>query len=374
MTPVVKALELIGNITTVDPVAISTPLKKGGSGNPVPAQTERRYYDGQLVETLIIPASSIRGKLRHIATRLVMEEKTKSGVRFKVRDYLVTALGGVVDVASLKQTQQAETNETGSDIVQDGAVDLDRQQELRLKNPIVSLFGSMDAAVMSKLHVRAAVPIGPIAPSVNVIGGGTRASPLHREPELFSSGAELFDGTDVLTFIAANTAKVEGNKLEDEAERLVRRARELRRAGNVAAAEAVDAEAKVLKMKAEATFEAVGGKVNLQQALWGWQSIPAGTVLRHSMRLDRPTEVEAKLFFAVLRAFAAHPVVGGHIAVGCGRIAANWKLIIDGENVGNVDVGEPDIFRVICSDPRMAGVFDADITSLADSIDIRSQA
>ena len=374
MIPVVKALELIGDITTVDPVAISTPLKKGGSGNPVPAQTERRYYDGQLVETLVIPASSIRGKLRHIATRLVMEEQTKAGMRFKVRDYLVTALGGVVDVASLKQAQQTETNEAGSDIVQDGAVDLDRQQELRRKNPIVSLFGSMDAAIMSKLHVRAAVPIGPIAPSVNVIGGGTRASPLHREPELFSSGAELFDGTDVLTFIAANTAKVEGNKLEDEAERLVRRARELRRAGNVAAAEAADAEAKVLKTKAAATFEAVGGKVNLQQALWGWQSIPAGTVLRHSMRLERPTEAEAKLFFVVLRAFATHPVVGGHVAVGCGRIAASWKLVIDGEYVGSVHVGGQDIFKVICSDPRLAGVFDADIASLAESIDIRSQA
>lgn len=227
---------------------------------------------------------------------------------------------------------------------------------------------------MSKLHVRSAIPVEPLPPGSAVIGAGSRANPLNRDPEIFSSGVGFFQPADVQAFITANRTKVDANKLETESERLVKDARGKRKAGDKAGADNLEADAKALADQAKAMSASVGGKVNLQQPLGGWQAIPAGAQLRHSMRLERPTATELALFLATLFSFAEYPIIGGHIAAGCGRIKADWSVRIAGEIVGRVVIDGEGSCAITSEHPVLQEAAEKaakHVEELAAAIDVR---
>ena len=60
----------------------------------------------------------------------------------------------------------------------------------------------------------------------------------------------------------------------------------------------------------------------------GYEVLPQGLVLDQGFTLRAVTRVEAGLFVEGLEIFAADPVVGAHIAHGCGEISGNYEVVV----------------------------------------------
>ena len=85
-------------------------------------------------------------------------------------------------------------------------------QAFRKSNPLVSLFGAMAIDVGGNLRVGHGVPrVGSLA---GHLGEGARHDPFARQPALL----ELFDAEAAGDFLVRNAARLEGNRLETEAE------------------------------------------------------------------------------------------------------------------------------------------------------------
>jgi len=300
-------LLLDGTLTAVTPIAIILPGSED-KRTPPGAPLKRLLRDGEMVQTVYVPPSSLRGRLRHLLTNELMRLQNEADGRvFTPDDYIATALGGVKD-------RKAE----GEDERQ---VDLRHIAELRRRNPVVSLFGSMVSRVSGRLMVGDMTPLEPVAPQGT--GRSVRANPFVRNPAVVG----LLDPAKFDEFARLNTARVEANKAEDLAERRKREAQQKKRSGAPAEeVAALEQEARELTAAAKAGFERAGGAVNIQQLLDGYDVIPEGTPMANRIRLIEGTEVEAALLLLALDLLARRPLLGGHTAHGCGEISGAWRV------------------------------------------------
>jgi hypothetical protein len=303
----VITLLLDGTLTAASPIAIILPGSED-KRTPAGAPRKRLLKDGTMVETVYVPPSSLRGRLRHLLTSEVMRlQHAKDGRVFTPEDYIDTALGGVKDRKA-----------AGED---DRVVELTAIRELREKNPIVSMFGSMVSRVAGRLMVGDMTPLDPVAPVPT--GRSVRADPFVRNPAVIG----LLDPGRFAEFARLNALRTEANRNEDEAKRMQQRARKAKQSGApVAEVKALEAEATAMDEKAQSGFKAAGGAVNIQQLLDGYDVIPEGTVMSQRIRLVDGTETEAALLLLALHLLARRPLLGGHTAHGCGEIMGSWTL------------------------------------------------
>ena len=302
-------LLLDGTLTAVTPIAIILPGSED-KRTPAGAPRKRMLRDGVMVDTAYVPPSSLRGRLRHLLTTEVMRlQHAADGRVFTPEDYIDTALGGVKD-------RKAE----GDD---ERRVDLKAIRALRARNPVVSLFGSMVSAVSGRLMVGDMTPVDPVAASGT--GRSVRAHPFMRNPAVL----DLLDPARFDEFTRLNDLRTEANRAEDTAQRTQRELARKKRGG--AALEVVTALEEQIaegQSRAKAGFQHAGGAVNIQQLLDGYDVIPEGTVMTNRIRLIDGTEAEVALLLLALDLLARRPLIGGHIAHGCGEIAGSWQARI----------------------------------------------
>ena len=312
-------LLLDGTLTAVTPIAIILPGSED-KRTPAGAPRKRMLRDGVMVDTAYVPPSSLRGRLRHLLTTEVMRlQHAADGRVFTPEDYIDTALGGVKD-------RKAE----GDD---ERRVDLKAIRALRARNPVVSLFGSMVSAVSGRLMVGDMTPVDPVAASGT--GRSVRAHPFMRNPAVL----HLLDPARFDEFTRLNDLRTEANRAEDTAQRTQRELARKKRGG--AALEVVTALEEQIaegQSRAKAGFQHAGGAVNIQQLLDGYDVIPEGTVMTNRIRLIDGTEAEVALLLLALDLLARRPLIGGHIAHGCGEIAGSWQARI-GDAGGVADAG-----------------------------------
>ena len=278
--------------------------------------------DGVLAETVYVPPSSLRGRLRHLlTTELMRMQHAADGRVFTPEDYIDTALGGVKD-------RKAE----GED---ERKVDLKAIRELRVQNPIVSLFGSMVSGVAGRLMVGDMTPIEPVQPTNS--GRSVRANPFVRNPAI----VDLLDPARFDEFTRLNELRIEAKRVEEAAKRMKQTLAADKRRGRVddAKAGAAEAEIKALETKAKEGFREAGGAVNVQQPLDGYDLIPEGTRMANRVRLLDGTEVEVALLLLALDLLAKRPLIGGHTAHGCGEIAGEWHARVR-DDAGLRDAGK----------------------------------
>lgn len=319
-------LLLDGIITAVSPIAIILPGSEDGR-TPAGPPRKRMLRDGVVVETVYVPPSSLRGRLRHLLTSEVMRlQNAADGRVFTPEDYIDTALGGVKD-------RKAE----GED---DRRVDLKAIRDLRARNPIVSLFGSMVSRVAGRLMVGDMTPVEPVAPANT--GRSVRANPFVRNPAVI----ELLDPARFDEFTRLNDLRTEANRAEDGANRLKRRLAGQKRGGaTTEEIAATEAEIALLTAKAQEGFKAAGGAVNIQQLLDGYDVIPEGTCMMNRIRLVDATDTEIAFLLLALDLLARHPLIGGHVAHGCGEIAGEWRVRLrHGDNLGEAGLCRLDPF------------------------------
>jgi CRISPR/Cas system CSM-associated protein Csm3 (group 7 of RAMP superfamily) len=302
-------LLLDGTLTAVTPIAIILPASEDNR-TPAGAPRKRMLRDGVMEETVYVPPSSLRGRLRHLLTSEMMRlQHDADGRVFTPHDYIDTALGGVMD-------RKAEGEDARK-------IDLKAIRELRQRNPIVSMFGSMVSRVQGRLVVGDMTPVEPVAPTST--GRSVRANPFVRNPAII----ELLDATRFDEFLKLNDLRTKANRDEDEAKRLKIRLGGRKRAGaDTAEVATLEAEIVELERAAKEGFEAAGGAVNIQQLLDGYDVVPEGTVMTNRIRLIEGTDAELALVLLSLDLLARRPFIGGHTAHGCGEIAGAWRARI----------------------------------------------
>lgn len=299
-------LLLDGTITATSPIAIILPGSEDGR-TPAGAPRKRLLRDGVMVETIYVPPSSLRGRLRHLLTCEVMRlQNAADGRLFTPDDYIDTALGGVKDRKSASEDERK--------------VDLKAIRGIRDKNPVVSLFGSMVSRIDGRLIVGDMTPVEPVAP-VNT-GRSVRANPFVRNPAVI----DLLDPARFDEFVRLNETRTAANRAEDEADRLTIGLRGQKRAGADAAAIKETEEHIAERKKASVEgFKAAGGAVNIQQLLNGYDVIPEGTPMANRIRLLDGTDDEMVMLLLALDLLAKRPLIGGHTAHGCGEIGGMWR-------------------------------------------------
>lgn len=317
-----RSVNFEGVITALSDIAVSPPdhSKKVGLST-VSTLPRKRYADG--TETIYLPATTIRGRIRNLLTTSVMQIlHEKSGKQFTPRDYLFTASGGIKDRAT-----------ANSD---DREVDLAGIEAVRTQNPVISLFGAMTMKIAGKAMVGDAVPSEPVQP--NHLGRSVRAHPLQRSPELLP----VLELSALEAFRKLDTARARGNVLEDEAENLEKKATRLTRSDAPDADEILGIRevAKERRAEAKAAFDEAGGAVNIQQLLGGYEAIPMNTRLGHSMRLREVTEDELAFMLLGLQLLAFDPFIGAHRAQGHGEIEVRYKLSVAGKREPEKPAGE----------------------------------
>lgn len=300
-------LLLDGQITAASPIAIILPGSEDRR-TPAGAPRKRLLREGMLIETVYVPPSTFRARLRHLLTSELMRlQHASDGRVFTPEDYIGTALGGVKD-------RKLE----GDD---ERVVDLAGIRALRERNPVVSLFGSMVWRVAGRLMVGDMTPVDPVTPVPT--GRSVRAAPFLRNSAIIG----LLDPVRFAEFTRLNALRTKANRDEDEGQRQERRAATARKEGRPREeVEALALDAKARLDAAAQGFKAAGGAVNLQQLLDGYDVIPEGTVMSHRMRLLDATETEVALLLLALDLFAKRPLIGGHSAHGCGEVTGSWRL------------------------------------------------
>ena len=133
---------LEGWMTAVDPISITAPAPEGWRGDKL-YQKRTILGDAGEVETLVIPATTLRGKMRRATADVVAKAAREQGSTWSLDAFYFNVIG---------QTRSSEEEQE--------YVPLDEIARQRETNPVVSLYGA-GLGLASKLMVSDAVPEDP---------------------------------------------------------------------------------------------------------------------------------------------------------------------------------------------------------------------
>lgn len=304
-------LEMTGIVTAESDISVSPPdhSKKEGRSTVMTLPRKSVWRRGNLVTTVYLPGSSLRGALRNTASRAVAAARATGTARMTPDAFLLLAKGGI------KDRKEAGTDER--------VVNYAAMETLRREQPIVSLFGAMAEKIAGRWQIGDAVPREPLE-RPNHKGRGVRSHPFQRQPDL----AAFMDAAEYESFLEKDAKRVEANVAEDDAENLERRISAERRKQEPSTDDIQkwENEQKQLTEKAKRLREAAGGVVNIQQLLGGWEAIPADTEMDHRMRIRGADETELAWAFFALRRLAREGRIGAHESAGEGYFRAEYTL------------------------------------------------
>lgn len=294
-----------GELLAESPLAISPPDtgRKHGKDQPQALPVMNVFVDHSYVETVYVPAASIRGALRRCALRVIREAliaATGESTPLDLETHYFLSVGGV-------KGREKEDK-----------LNLTRQLERRRRNPLISLFGAGDPWVQGRLCTQPAIPKMPLTLEATPVISGVRSDDFMRSPDQL-----IFIAPDEVSswlLMRERTAEVSAAKARQQ-----RLRRAIAKANSNADTEQAQALAEELKQVGEIVHNSAN-PVNLPLA--GYHVIPKGTRLEHGLLLIDATVVEIGLFLAALQSFSALPLLGGHRNHGCGLISAFWTVVL----------------------------------------------
>lgn len=300
-------LLLRGTITAEQPLTTTPPHVKSRDKEPKHLPTMSMLINGMRDAYPYFPAPGIKGKLRRAAVAHIREnliERTGNEKPFGRNQHYLLTTGG-----NLSKGQQDAS-----------ARDPMRDQKIRAQNPLLSLFGAGNPFVSGRISIGHALPFEPI--KVDVIGG-VRTDDLVRNPEnLDYLSVESIDGFYQTTLLNAEKSKLKAalsktkirSKMTDEEKSAV-----------------IDKQ-KQLSSEIEAIENELtdigSSTVSNQLPLDGYEVMPIGTQLAHQISIRNGTVDEIGLFLHALENYARDPIIGGHIANGCGEISMDYTVYL----------------------------------------------
>jgi CRISPR type IV-associated protein Csf2 len=293
-------MRLSGLIKAQTPICIT----RIGQGDQVLSMTVMK---GEYpIRVPVIPGETLKGLLRALAFRCAVDAALRANPNFKMSLDKVyeQAKGGLAFVG--------------------GPIELGAEENLRVRNPILSLFGAASPKIIGRLIVEPAIgrlPIGDKASLGMELPEGLRRDPFLADGRLFNvlSKDDRKRWSRQSAFVSLMSSA--NRKLED-ARRALARARKTEGIDLAPFEKAVaDATAEVDSLRQDEDYT-----LAMQRPVPTKNAIVAGTVFDHRMEIRDASLVEVGLFFAALSSWALDPRVGGERTAGYGRIEAEYSI------------------------------------------------
>lgn len=292
-------LRFNGHLKAETCISTCPPGTKSGKNDPAPLP--KMTVGGVL--TPYFPGGGLKGTLRRRAVDLVrsaLMDGTSSP--FSLNDHYYLVLGGV----------KGDDKEDKADIL--GA------DTRRKANPIVGLFGAGDPWQQGRLYISHAVPPAEQADIQSVRGA--------RVDDFARSGDNLHVLSEDDRQKWLHIAQV-NNQRSGKDKELKKLETGLRDRG---ASEDSKKEMKVRAAALEAEIKALSNSSDysnsINRPLDGYEVIPPGTDMAHSMTLSFGNMMEVGLLMGALRFWALDPWIGAHKSHGCGIVSGHWDVTI----------------------------------------------
>lgn len=298
-------IRIEGVVKTLAPITVVPPnseevVKPDGSKYSKVAFTVL-YQDGLRETRPIIPGSTLRGRLRRAAVEVY---RRFLGTRIPLAEFHLNAVGGI----------KGAEKEEGYDVVM--------RDDLRARNPVLSLFGAGSPWIGSKATVESAVPQHPVQ---TLIVGGVRSDDGRRDKDFFAK----VDDEAVSAWANLVGANAERTARKNDIAAIKKKISAAKRDKDKNAEAKLAEELKSLQNDG-------GDKSNPVSMPIQHEAIPAGTLMSHAMAIKNATEEEIGLFFAALNLMTKEtPNVGQHESFGYGLFTATYEVSI--ENAGSFD-------------------------------------
>lgn len=271
---------------------------------------------------LMFPGTGIRGGFRR-ALRDVLRDglikATDNPTPLSLDEHYFLTLGGI----------KAKGDEDKSSVT--------LEAQWRENNPLLSLFGAGAAGVLSfvqgKLSVGNAICVDVSEP---LVISGARTNDLYRD----RSQVQFLSQEDIETLVARAT----GNRDSSVIKRAIKKAEAdlklAKKAKDDELIQAAQAQIEELQVELKSVQEESGTEGNsVGMPLAGFKAIPPEAEMSHRMVLSGGNEVELGAMLAMLGRFSYQPLLGAHIAVGCGQVAGQWEVFKNQPDVKPVSIG-----------------------------------
>ncbi|KZX84831.1 hypothetical protein A3715_17490 [Oleiphilus sp. HI0009] len=283
-----------------------TPKSCTSTDAKYPNRVPRTTISGE--ERLQVPASSFRGKLRRSAvsvSRQIAIEDTGEEKPFTLQDHFFSTIGGVKGKGETKP------------------INPEWLDQLRLENPLISLFGAGDPFIQGRLSVPMLVAKTPV---VAEISDGVRVNDFSRDPSMIS----FLDNDNQKLLYAVMEGQKDQSKIKKDIETLER---DLKNETDKEQKNEIENNLTELKEILK-KIEVVTGGVAVQMPLAGYERIPQGTQLSGRMTMHRSNSAELGFLLKSFEAMSYSPTLGGKISHGCGEISIEAM-------VSKVSLGSP---------------------------------
>ncbi len=301
-----QTVVLSGTVETVGPVNITPHTAKDR------AMARIRNQNGE--EVLYIPGSTLRGSIRHGASRKVLE-------------VLGPGASQLVDYAGLALGYRGKMDIEKSDVV-----DLEAIRAARISNPFMSTFGFWKfPGRMSCGHALTDLPGRGII-------SGARRNPLDDHALIQVMDAKsVEDFRNMLDGVREDVAEKKDTK-----EKIGKKIKASKEAASDTEKAAIRDEINALR----AELDEKSGSNNISHP-WDYEAIPPGTVMPHKIISVHTTAKELGVILAGLDWLSTLPLIGGHRARGCGEIKLSYTArLAGGEAIGDIEAGGFDPVRI----------------------------
>jgi CRISPR type IV-associated protein Csf2 len=302
----VKKIIINATLTTVQPVSIRLPDQDGH-----PRMTRGLDSDGQPKKTAYIPATTVRGKLRRLAVRPLMQAAAAEGKPWTLHQVYEAMLG---------QDAASEASEE---------IDLVALKKRRADNHMVDLFGA-GLGVKSRLSVGHFVPVVDVQPE--------SFAGVRKDLDSDLDVLDLMDQDEVNRFVGRNTT----NSKRADADALVKKLFSTIRKSEKAGQDVTEQKAALVLAEGarDELVKAMGDMKNSTKTLTSYEALPAGIELKSRIIIDKATGKDMATLMGALDLFSRTPVLGGQTARGCGEVAGSFEMSDqDGALLGVVSVG-----------------------------------
>jgi len=207
-----------------------------------------------------------------------------------------------------------------------GRTELGAEENLRIGNPILSLFGAATPRIAGRLVIEPAIGHLPIGDKSNLgmdLPEGVRRDPFRADSNLI----EILSKADIERWSRQHSVvsrkSIANRKLED-----ARRA--LSRARKTEGVEIADFEMELANAldEVDALVKDEDYTLAVQRPLPAKHATAAGTVFDHCIELRDASLEEIGLFFTTLASWSLDPRVGGSRTTGYGRIETSYSIEI----------------------------------------------
>jgi CRISPR type IV-associated protein Csf2 len=303
-----KTIVIDAVITTQGPLSIAMPVVQGGRANDYnnfPLMARGQDEQGQALQTAYLPASTLRGFMRRAAGLAAMEKRGTGKTTL----------------------QQAYSDILGQSADAKEEVDLIKLTAIRDGDPILDLFGSW--SIKSRLLVSNFLPKTNVLPQA-ITGVRKDLEDTDGALEYLSEADRqaYYSRSDINSQRAAADAVVKGLKRE-----IIKAKKESKPLTDLEAAFAL-AEAKAAALKAD-----MGEMANSSRTITEFYALPAGLALHGRIVIEQAKERDLGLLLQALEALSSRPMLGAQVARGCGEVAGQFTVKVDGHVLQTVATG-----------------------------------